>query len=178
MNQLTYLYIANLQIFIIKAQLMLRKSKLKFEIQIPYLPQNKHKWLLVSNIDFLKISTSKNKQILISIRISGFPEVMGAVEPNNFSLIMDLIQVGTSVLYPFSSFFQIIFQLYMTAGSNYLQGTIAQIQRTPDDKQIAILFPSFRKRIMSLRLEKAETVLGTLEQDPCEQLFSLFKTGL
>lgn len=66
----------------------------------------------------------------------------------------------------------------MTAGSNYLQGTIAQIQRTPDDKQIAILFPSFRKRIMSLRLEKAETVLGTLEQDPCEQLFSLFKTGL
>ncbi|CAG8502235.1 8095_t:CDS:10 [Ambispora gerdemannii] len=43
---------------------------------------------------------------------------------------------------------------YKEAGSLYPEITWAQIQRTPNDKQIAISFPPIRKRIMKLRLER------------------------
>ncbi|CAG8564627.1 2965_t:CDS:2, partial [Ambispora leptoticha] len=43
---------------------------------------------------------------------------------------------------------------YKEAGSLYEENTWAQIQRTPNDKQIAISFPPIRKRVMKLRLER------------------------
>ncbi|KAG9303145.1 hypothetical protein G9A89_005103 [Geosiphon pyriformis] len=43
---------------------------------------------------------------------------------------------------------------YNDAGSLFDQNTMAQIQRTPNDKQIAISFPPVRKKLLRLRLER------------------------